>query len=306
MPRYHIKKPTQTETREEIETSSNKYLLTSRESEYSTMIYIGGLDSWCLECQIIRENPVANMPKIEYDERCSLSGRFVPCESYKLGLFSDYGPSAHNTKISNLNVRGSGGVDTIGIMALMISYIQNKFPHVTHITFDDYSRRNCDDRQSIDLAPFYYLFDGKTWYMNKMGAQFFNTSDLEYFTNATKRFQELKPTMTWEDYDACVNTAHPLPDTEMRTIFEESPTWFVFFNELKKRVDIADLCIYMAPWIKDFVKRKAGLYFSSMTFVMNVPNPTLPTISYTLKPYVKSGGRYTRKQHRMRDFVDLK
>ena len=107
MPRYHIKKPTQTETREEIETSSNKYLLTSRESEYSTMIYIGGLDSWCLECQIIRENPVANMPKIEYDERCSLSGRFVPCESYKLGLFSDYGPSAHNTKMPNLNVHGS-------------------------------------------------------------------------------------------------------------------------------------------------------------------------------------------------------
>ena len=276
MPRYHSKKPTQTETREEIETSSNKYLLTVRESEYSTMIYIGGLDSWCLECQIIRENPVANMPKIEYDERCSLSGRF------------------------------KRGDDTVGIMALMTSYIQNKFPHVTHITFDDYSRRNCDDRQSIDLAPFYYVFDGKTWYMNKMGAQIFNTSDLEYFINATKRFQELKQTMTWEDYDVCVNTAHPLPDTDMKTIFEESPTWQVFFNELKKRVDISDLCLYMAPWIKDFVKRKAGLQFSSMTFVMNVPNLKLPNISYTLKPYVKNGGRYTRKQRKIRELVDLK
>jgi hypothetical protein len=30
-----------------------------------------------------------------------------PCESYKLGLFSDYGPSAHNTKMPNLNVHGS-------------------------------------------------------------------------------------------------------------------------------------------------------------------------------------------------------
>ena len=35
------------------------------------------------------------------------SSALRPCESYKLGLFSDYGPSAHNTKMPNLNVHGS-------------------------------------------------------------------------------------------------------------------------------------------------------------------------------------------------------
>ena len=35
------------------------------------------------------------------------SSALRPCESYKLGLFSDYGPSAHNTKMPDLNVHRS-------------------------------------------------------------------------------------------------------------------------------------------------------------------------------------------------------
>jgi hypothetical protein len=47
------------------------------------------------------------------------SSALRPCESYKLGLFSDYGPSAHNTKMPNLNVHGSkmfiGIIDSLAL-----------------------------------------------------------------------------------------------------------------------------------------------------------------------------------------------
>jgi len=185
MPRYYPKKPTQTEIQEIIETTANKYLLTVRTSDTSTMIYLGGVNAWCINCHVLHNGTVANMPKIEYNEACSLTGR------YRRG---------------------------VGILALMMTYIHDRFPNITHITFDDYSWRNCDEQQTIDLAPFYYLMYGVTWYMNKMGATFETAADASHFTDANRRFQQLKTTMTWDESDTEVTTAHPLTDVEMRRL----------------------------------------------------------------------------------------
>ena len=276
MSRYYAKKPTQTETREELETKTNTYLLTRRSSDWSEMIYIGGTTTYCIECQILHDNPIANLSKIEYDETCSLSGTFK---------------------------RGS---DTVGILELLLSYIHNTFKHVHQVQFDDYSYRECDDRRRIDLAPFSYVMYEKTWYMNTMGAKFANEEDSRKFLNANKAFQEKKMNTKWEEYDRFVTTAHPLPEEDMKKLFEEHGTWKAFFNALKSRLNIADLCVYMEPWITQFVKEMAGLKFSNMRFVMDVPNPALRTIPYTSKPYVKNGGRYTVKQRKFVKAIDLR
>lgn len=276
MPRYYAKKSTQTETREELETATNTYLLTRRISDWSVMLYIGGLHTYCIECQVIYDSPIANLAKIEYDETCSLTGRFK---------------------------RGS---DTVGILELLLSYIHNNFKHVRQLQFDDYSYRECDDRRRIDLATFSYVFNEKTWYMKTMGAKFADPTDTETFLQANKKFQEKKAATSWMEYDHYVTTAHPLPEEEMKKFFEESATWKSFFHALKSRLDIAELCVYMEPWIQQFVKEMARLQFSTMRFVMDVPNPALNTVSYTSKPYVKNGGRFTVKQRRFRNAVDLR
>lgn len=201
MPRYYAKKPTQTETREELETETNTYLLTRRSSDWSVMIYIGGITTYCIECQILHDSPIANLSKIEYDENCSLSG----------------------------SKRGS---DTVGILELLLSYIQNNFKQVRQLQFDDCE---CDGRRRIDLAPFYYVFNEKTWYMNTMGAKFANEADKKTFFIANKEFQEKKITTTWEEYDRFVTTAHPLPEEDMKKLFKENETWNTFFNALKSR-----------------------------------------------------------------------
>ena len=276
MPRYYAKKPTQTEIREEIETDTNTYLLTRRNSDWSSMLYIGGLTTYCIECQIIYNSPIADLAKIEYVEPCTLTGRFK---------------------------RGS---DTVGILELLLSYIQQNFKHIRQLQFDDYSYRECDDCRRIDLASFSYVLHEKTWYMKTMGAKFANKVDEEMFQLANKEFQENKANTSWIEYDRYVTTAHPLPEEEMQKVFEENKTWKSFFNALISRLDIAKLCVYMEPWIKQFVKEMAKLQFSNMRFAMNVPNPLLKTVSYASRPYVKNGGRFTVKQRRFRKGVDVR
>ena len=193
------------------------------------MIYIGGIDYYCLECQIFLNNPIANLPKIEYDGRCSLIGRF------------------------------ERGTDTRAILALLFSYLQKNYPFVNQITFEDYSSRTCADQREIDLAAFHYVFDLKTWYMTHMNARFAEPSEQIVFNKKTSEFQESKKATSWAKYDSFVTMRHPLPEKEMQEMFQASKTWTEFFNAMKSRVEMGDLCTYMAPWISTFVRSFANL-----------------------------------------------
>lgn len=275
MPKYYPKKATQSETREEIATAHNKYLLTTRVSDSSTMLYIGGATTYCLECQIFKHNPVAHLPKIEYDEKCSLTGRF------------------------------ERGTDIMTLLMLLQTLLQERYAHITHIAFDDYSFRECSDKLYIDLAPFFYAFYGKTWYMACMDAFVRNPVDVRRFQEQSRVFQESKRTTSWKVYDSYVTTTHPLPEDTMIELFEASHTWIDFFNLVKQNLEhnMPKLCLYMAPWITNFIEQFGKLKFKSIEFAMPVPNPKLPTLSYTSSPYVASGG--TRKVQRRRKAMDL-
>jgi hypothetical protein len=234
------------------------------------MIYVGGINSWCIEIQIFPDSPIAQMPKIAYDEHCSLNGRL------------------------------KRGIGVLGLLALAISYIQKEFPHITKIQFDDCSYRECVEGQNIELAYFYYALYGETWYMNKIGARFLNESDKTRFELSTNTFQQLKNEMTWEMYDQYVNTAHPLAVDEMRTLYDNSKTWINFFQSIKHRVEIEDLCLYMAPWISNFIKNKTKLYFGGIPFILDIPNPKLGSVEFDVRPYVSNGGKYTRRNRKIK------
>lgn len=251
MPRYFPKKQTQTEHRFEIATSRNKYLLTCRESSTSILIFIGGIDTYCVEFQIFPDNPIASLSKIAYDEKCSLTGRY------------------------------ERGTDTHTLLSLMFSYIQDNFPYVKKLQFDDYSSRECSHRTHIDLACFSYVLYTKTWYMKHMDA-----TDYENFVSKTQQFINSKVSTPWEMYNAVVTTRHPLPTETMQDIYTHTATWPEFFTEVKDRV--GNICEYMSPWIVRFV----GLDFKSSPFIMDVDKLR---ISYEMKSYITSGGQYTRR-----------
>jgi hypothetical protein len=286
MPRYYPKKPNQTESRYEITTSENKFLLTVRESNESdsVMIYIGGIDTYCLECQLFKHSTIANLPKIMYDEKCSLTGRF------------------------------ERGTDVIRIMSLLITYILDTYPHVTTITFDDFSTRECEHGIHIDLAPFYYAFHNETWYMNRMNAYIYDPIDNDIFKSKTTKFQAAKVRTHWEEFDAYVTTQHPLPQSQMIELYNASTSWLAFFNSLKTALknDMKILCEYMYPWITTFIQHFANLRFTAIKFAIPLKNPKISRVEYTLRVYVppnipSSGiGKQTRKQYKRRKAVDLR
>jgi hypothetical protein len=276
MPKYFPKKSTQTESKHVLKTQKNSYLLTIRQSEWSTLLYIGGINYYCLECQVFNESAQANLSKIEYNAQCSLTGKF------------------------------ERGHDTIAILSLLVSYIVKNFKHITSLVFEDYSYRNCSESLDIDLAPFHYALDGKTWYMSKMDAYFLDSSDAKEFQLKNLLFQDSKASTNWIDYDMFVTTEHPLPLDTMKLIFKEASTWSDFFQRLRTSAPIEVLCKYMAPWITNFIKTKANLNFLNYKFAMNVPNPKLPNIEFTIENYASGGGKYTRNNIRKRRGRDLR
>lgn len=274
MPRYYPKKSSQTESLHVLQTQKNSYLLTIRESEWSTLLYIGGTNYYCLECQIFKDNPLANLAKIEYNASCSLTGKF------------------------------ERGHDVFVILSLVMTYIKENYKHITTLLFDDYSYRNCSSSLEIDLAPFHYAIDGKTWYMSKLNAYFIEKSEELEFLAKDTQFQASKSTTSWEKYDSLVTTPHPLPIDNMITIYSESETWKDFFSRIRQTMPIETLCTYMAPWITNFIKNQAKINFTSYKFAIDVPNPKLQPVEYTILPY-SVGGKHTRKNIRKRRGRDL-
>jgi hypothetical protein len=265
-----------------MKTSENRFLLTVRESNESDsiMIYIGGTDTYCIECQLFKHSPIANLPKIMYDEKCSLTGKF------------------------------ERGTDTLRIMSLLISYIQDTYPHITSITFDDYSTRECEHGVHIELAPFYYALYNETWYMNRMNAYVYNPIEKDIFETKTLEFQASKKTTPWEIFDSFVTTKHPLPIGQMVDLYNVSKSWLDFFNALKAALknNMKTLCEYMYPWIVSFIYKFAHIRFTAIQFAIPIQmNDKISRVEYVLSPFVKSmGGKYTRKQSKRRKGYDLR
>lgn len=233
------------------------------------MIYLGGHTTQCIECQVLPKNPIGNLVKIAYDERCSLMGMFE---------------------------RGSGIKQ---LLAVLLSYLQKYHPHVTALAFNDMSSRECGPKQTIQLSSFYYLLYGKTWYMQNMAAVFASTTDATRFQKANAVFQARKATMSWEDFDTYVTSLHPLPEETMKELYNSAASWTAFFQSLRDKTGAAELCSYMSLWIDLFMSSVVRFQFASFTFLLPVPNPMIPAVSFTEETY-QSGGKKRRQTQRRR------
>ena len=291
MPPYPPAKSSQYEKNLLLRVGSHIYRLSARTSEFSTMIYLGGHTTQCIECQVFPTNPIGNLVKIAYDERCSLSGMFERGSSIKQ------------------------------LLAVLLSYLQKYYPYVTALSFTDASSRDCGSKHTIQLASFYYLLYGKTWYMQNMAAVFAKSADTMRFQKANTSFQARKATMTWEEFDRYITAKHPLSEEMMKELYNNASSWSEYFQSLRDKIGAAELCEpdsaeqslsnvwtdaeyrlqteYMAFWIDSFMSNIVRFSFPLYSFLLPVPNPTIPAVSFTDEPY-QMGGKKRRQTRRYR------
>jgi hypothetical protein len=261
--------------------SDNKsYILKIRETVDSILLYIGGPAKYCLECQIYTENSfmkqikditIGDLPHVYYNEGCGI-----------------------NQKI----VRGD---DTKHLLRLCIAYLRKTYPKIRGLTLNDESYRECDDRQTVDLANMYYILHGKTWYMSTLGATFLNESDAKLFHNCEVQFNQYKQSMTWENMNEFITVKLPIEEANMKQLYESAETWQSFFTGIRNTIGISKFCSFIAPWIQTFMETLFKFKFGSVKFITMFDNPThKPYAEYTLQSYTPQGGKYTRKAPRKR------
>jgi hypothetical protein len=243
------------------------------------LLYIGGETHFCIGCQIFTGGKLemGDLPHVYYDIKCSLISKF------------------------------ERGTDTKNMLFLLISFIKEHYPYVKRLTLQDMSYRECDDRRTIDLSSFYYLMHGETWYMKTVGATFLNVKDRIAFEEASARFNSLKQTMSWEEYDRHVQWKHPYDNDKMKEIYNSYSTWNTYYMGLRDMVGVSELCIYMHMWVSTFVSRVMKFKLKSPTYVIMLYNPKIIDVKYTVEPYsaIKGGRRQTRRRYRTKKPIAL-
>jgi hypothetical protein len=279
MPVYPKLKETQTETRFIITTDTNTYLFVKHDASDNVLLYIGGETDYCIECQVFKDinKPIGDLPHVYYDVKCSLTSKF------------------------------ERGTDTKNMLYIMFSYIRDNYPHVKGLTLQDMSYRECDNKMTIDLASFYYLMYGETWYTKMFGAKFMYDKDRIKFEEASAKFMELKKTLTWEEYEKYVLWEHPFDNIKMKEIYDKHTSWISYFMELRDMIGVSELCIYMHHWITTFINRVMRFRFTSPTYSIMLDNPKNLYVKYKIEPYskVKGGRRHTRRMYKRRKAIAI-
>jgi hypothetical protein len=281
MPYYPHAKSSQHEKNLLLRVGSHTYRLSVRTSDFSTILFLGGHTTYCIDCIVFLTNPIGRLT-IAYNERCSLA----------------YGERGSSIK---------------QLMTALFSYLQKYYPHVTTLEFIDTSSRNCGPRCTVKLSSFHYLLYGKTWFMEHMGAVFASIEDAERFEELNSAFQARKATMSWDEFDDMyVLGVFPLPDETVKELYNAAPTWSVFFQSVRDKVgELSEpdsveqsLCNvwtnaehriqveHMALWLDYFIHSVAHIFFGS--FLFHMPVPAL-VASFTEEPY-RSGRRITMKR----------
>ena len=261
-----------------IQVQDSTYILTKRWSDSSILLYIGGKYNYCLECQLFTDKSfmasftditLGDLPHVYYEEECRLDAPFLR------------------------------GIDTRRILYLVISYIQNTYPTIRGLTFTDKSYRDCDDGQTVDLAILYYLIYKKTWYMSVLGAEFVNEQDRFKFEKAEAAFDATKGKMPWDGFKDFITVKLPIPEDEMKSMYDKAETWQEFFSTLRDAIMVSKFCIFISPWIKTFWNKIFKYNFESVKFKFLFSAPELQKrLEYTLTKYIQKGGKYTRKNRR--------
>jgi hypothetical protein len=194
------------------------------------------------------------------------------------------------------------GIDTTNILHILCKYLRENYPYVEYLSFTDASYRTCDNGVTIDLARLSYLRTGKTWYEKNYGA-FLDDQYVNIFNRMEGALQKGKNTLSWDRFKQLIKGEFPLPESEMKTMYETSGSWQDFFGPLSDKIGISAFCIFMAPWINTFFTSITQTSFSSFTYVL--PLIGIPDIDFDITNYSRGGRKFTRKQVKQKKGVEM-
>lgn len=245
--------------------NTQSFLLVSYESSRKIRLYVGGPDKWCINCDIIKRDnqiqPLGYLIKVRYDILCSLE---------------------------HIHAKGK---DTKQLICFLIQYINDKYPQVKELQFNDLSTRSCDNDYDVNLAVMTYLYSEKTWYQKNFGAYIAPYNEQE-FNKIKQKYNESKK-VKWSEMSETIinNPVTHMTDLELETLYYSSTTWTKFFQTIFNKLEIADFCIFISNWIDSFILQ----YFNNLqglSFMMPIKDYK---IQYTESTYKRGGKRYTQK-----------
>jgi hypothetical protein len=256
-----------------VEAEEKQFIVTLHETPDTYTIYIGGKTKYCAEGFIIKRSSSlqylqknsARLSQVYYDKGCTIDEDF------------------------------ERGVDTRLIIKLLISFIHHYLPHITKIKLSDKSTRTCDNSVEIKLYQFSYIIYGKTWYEKNFNA-YLEDDYLKYFSEKAEKFQAKKKELSWDIFKSFTINEFPIDENIIKDLYNKANSWQEFFEPLNKLMTPSKLCIFLAPWLDNFITSYMGFIFSSLEYTIPVEKNI---ISFTVTKYLHGGLRkYTYKKIR--------
>jgi hypothetical protein len=260
-----------------------EFHIVAQTSDISTMYYFGSLNKYCVICQVYTESSymapfvnvkVAFISNVVYSELCCINRKFLK------------------------------GEDTRNLLKLVFAFIQSRHSYLIGVALDDKSTRTCDNKLDVDLSLLHYLQDGQTWYMSRFGAKMSKEDEINFELADSKFTKENVPWIGIEKYTGKV---YPIPEEEIKHIYEISTDMRDFFNKLYSRIGASSFCNFVSKWLSPFMSEYFKFRLKDLRITIYFDNPKVnPPIEFTQKliernGVVQSGGhkrKYTRKQHR--------
>lgn len=240
-------------------------IITTYETAGTITIYIGSRDIYCIDVQLLKNKDLSTvttgyLTKARWDSVCSIDEPF------------------------------SKGSDTILMIKLLINYINDKYPDVKELKFNDMSTKTCDDGNSVSLAAMKLLTDGKTWYESHFDIKLNDISDTLYKqlkTDITNKKKEI----SFDNFSMYSNINFlNIPDSELRELYNKSNTWQEFFSEIRNIIGVSKLCIWLSKnnWFDIFLNIFLKINISTIQFLLNIKQYN----EITYKLMNMNGGKY--------------
>jgi hypothetical protein len=264
---YPLKQENEEMNRTKIRMGQKSFLVVTYETGRKINIFVGGHEKWCINCELIkRDNEIQQtgyLIKVRYDKLCSLEYNF------------------------------QRGFDTKQLLIFLVKYINDKYPAVKGLLFNDMSTRSCDNEYEMNLAVMTYLYSEKTWYEKNFGAYISPQSKEEWKKIITKYNASKKE--SWDNIKETIRNEEEITnktDEEMEELYRNTINWKEFFEPIYNEIGIGDFCNFVSLWIDSFI----GKYFNnlqSLTFILPIRSYM---IEYKEEEYKGSGGRrFTRR-----------
>lgn len=250
--------------------SKKTMIITTYETINTIIIYIGSYDIYCIDVQLLKDNTshtsnIGYLTKARWDSICSLDEPF------------------------------GKGVDTIIMIRALIMYINDHYPNVKYLLFNDKSTKTCDDGNSVSLAAMKFLTDGKTWYEDHFDISIdeFNKSIYE---KIKKNIIVIKKDLSFDKFSMYSNIKLlDIPNDELKELYNNNNNWQDFFSYIRDKIGISKLCIWLSKnnWLDIFLNTILKMNLASIQFMLNIKQ--YDNTSYKIINTMNGGYRKTRK-----------